>query len=239
MHVLDQGDVPHWIDVGNGQWYPASLNTHCPHCSARVTLTLEDRQIDPVRNTIVGSGACPNCRQKSHVWAVEPRTKDKERGAKLLLIYPSPSSRQPAAGHECLPDRVRRAYLDTLDTFNLGLLSPSATSCRRTLEGMMYALIGNTSHAPLMNQLRELGQRQDLGAPIVKVADAVRKTGNLGAHFDLGVDPDPETVGAMLDLMDFLIECFYKIPLDTEALTNRLANIRVHPQTGPESTPTE
>ena len=50
------------------------------------------------------------------------------------------------------------------------------------------------------------------------IANAIRKGGNLGAHFDLEKEPDEKVAALMLELAEELLEYFFVLPERIEHL---------------------
>ena len=57
------------------------------------------------------------------------------------------------------------------------------------------------------------------------MADAVRKGGNIGAHFDLAKEPDRESAEALLDLTEYLLRYMYTLPVRIEELNQRITEL--------------
>ena len=74
-------------------------------------------------------------------------------------------------------------------------------------------------------RLTELPKHLDLQKPILTLADALRKGGNLGAHFDLEKTPDKKIASQMLDLLDYLIEYIYILPNRIDGLHNEIEDL--------------
>lgn len=64
----------------------------------------------------------------------------------------------------------------------------------------------------LAKQLEILPKYVELQKPIILLGDAIRKGGNLGAHFDLEKEPDKLTATLMLELLDDLIDYLFILP---------------------------
>lgn len=125
-----------------------------------------------------------------------------------------------------MPAAVRRAYQDTVAVFNSGVWGATATAARRTLEGIVGNLLPN-NRGTLAQQLRRLGESEsvNLAQPLTTLSNSLRQGGNIGAHFDLERDPDRETAGAMLDLIEYLIEYIYTLPKMIEELDVRVERL--------------
>jgi hypothetical protein len=57
------------------------------------------------------------------------------------------------------------------------------------------------------------------------LADAIRKGGNLGAHFDSEKEPNDEIAGLMVDVLDYLIEYLFILPNRIKNLHEKIESI--------------
>jgi len=143
-------------------------------------------------------------------------------------MHPAPTARQPISGADSMPTAIRQAYQDTIDVFNAGVWSATATQTRRTLEGIVHELLPETERTgPLAQQLRKLAESEsvNLAQPLITLSHALRESGNIGAHFDLTRTTDRATAAAMLDLIDYLIEYIYALPEMIEGLNRRVQQL--------------
>lgn len=159
-------------------------------------------------------------------WAIDPKNvKDQSKECKALGIYPKPTlKREPISGIDKIPPDIGRAYVSTVSVFNAGVWPATATCCRRVVEGIAQNLLPeDMQNKPLAQQLDELKTKVDLTKPLTSLADALRKGGNLGAHFDLAKEPDESTASQMVDLLEYLIEYLYILPAQVESLHKTVA----------------
>lgn len=213
MFTLPLSAVPQWRPVSN-LWCPQSVDTLCPHCGRLVNLTLEKHQHDQQRNTLSASATCPACHEVSRFWIVDPGdgADSARRGCALLCIFPKPRTiRKPVVSPDSLAHpALARVYQSAFNAYNAGLWDSCATSCRKTLEGLVQTLLPEEDRKPrLFDNLKQLPEKVDLAAPLIILADTLRKGGNLGAHFDLEKEPDQHVVELMLDLLDYFMEYIY------------------------------
>ena len=127
-----------------------------------------------------------------------------------------------------MPTAIRQAYQDTIDVFNAGVWSATATQTRRTLEGIVYELLPEEEReGSLANQLRSLAASKsvNLAQPLNTLSNALRQGGNIGAHFNLTRTTDRATAEAMLDLIDYLIEYIYTLPGMIEQLNRKVQRL--------------
>ena len=61
--------------------------------------------------------------------------------------------------------------------------------------------------------------------PLRELADAVRKGGNLGAHFDVDNEPDEQLASVMLDLCEDLLEYLFVLPKRIDDLHSRIESL--------------
>jgi len=87
----------------------------------------------------------------------------------------------------------------------------------------------------LNNALLKLHEVQDFNKPIITIADAIRKIGNMGAHFSDETEPDEETSILLMDLLDYFIEYLFILPARIEELHNKIEKLSPLKQT-PEAT---
>ncbi len=224
MHSLDQSTVPSWQNVANW-WFPSSIDTNCPFCGKLVNFAPTGHQYDAPRKTMASNARCPGCGETVYIWAIDPgpANDSSKQTCSCLAIFPPPDAhREPIKGSNAIPDRIRRAYLETVGVFNAGVWSATATCTRRTLEGLVKEMLSTESSETLAARIKSLSKSEDLGKPLVTLSDLIREGGNIGAHFDLDREPDREMARAMLDLLDYLLEYVYGLPAMIETLKNRI-----------------
>lgn len=231
MHSLDLSCVPSWINQNNW-WFPLSVDTHCPFCGKLVNFAPHTHTLDPHRKTMSANARCPGCGEGVYIWAINPGPANdvSKQSCACLAIYPPPEAhREPIKGHAAVPDRIRRAYLETVGVFNAGVWSATATCTRRTLEGLVNELLAADSAGPLAARIKDLSSSADLAKPLTTLSNLLREGGNIGAHFDLDREPDQEMARAMLDLLDYLLEYVYGLPAMIEALKTRIDKLGQQP----------
>lgn len=221
MHNIPLEFVAQWQQVNN-KWTPQSVDIHCPFCGRHVTFALGEFNLDGQRNTMAASAQCPGCHQKARFWVIDPtpfgNTEGKE--CQALCIYPKPSlNREPIEGMDKIPREIGKAYASTVNVYNAGEWTATAVCCRRVLEGIAKDLLpDDKQRKALAQQLSDLPSEVDLAKPITSLADALRKGGNLGAHFDLDTEPDETTASQMVDMLEYLMKYLYVLPADVDSL---------------------
>lgn len=225
MYQLSLSTVPSWQNWNN-MWVPQSIDTLCPHCGRMVNLPLEKHQHDQQRNTVSVSARCPGCSKTAHLWIVEPGDgrDSSKRGCEQICIYPQPRIiREPIVAGDKVNASLARAYQSALAAYNAGLWTACASSCRRTLEGLVKTLLGDEhSKEPLFQQLRSLPEKVNLAEPLILLADNLRKGGNIASHFELDKEPDQPVAEAMVDLLDYFMEYVYVLKEKAQELEKRL-----------------
>ncbi len=214
MRAIPISSAQLWRDVAS-HWCPTSINTVCPHCSRIVVFALQEHNWDSPRQTVAATARCPGCNGRVSIWVVQPGPSDDKsrQGADFIMIHPGDdTTRKPIEGINHIPAPLRQAYLESVQVFNAGIWSATASSCRRTLEGVVKQLANGGDEANLARLLQELPQRVDLTAQLRKMADAIRLGGNIGAHFNEQQLPDRELAQTTLDLLEYLLEYFFTIP---------------------------
>ena len=222
MHEISATSVVEWA-VFQSRHYPLSVDIDCPYCGRRANFTSKDPQWDGARQTLSATARCAACKDQIYLWTFKPSNQNYASSCEMLLMYPTPQSQHlPVEGFDLLPESIQRAYRDTVTVYNTGVYSATATLCRRTLEGIVNELQKGKQNGDLYKRLEELNESVDLAEPLITLSHAVRKAGNLGAHFDLSKEPDKQTVEAMLALIEYLLEYVYTLPGMIEKLNQHV-----------------
>ena len=198
---------------------PQRINSTCGVCHREFSVDVSRGHYHE-QDTWLAVVQCPNPACAAVLRYLGFSTED--RYLTRLFVDPSYEDvRAPMEGIELAPERVQKAYQDTLATLNSGISSAVATLARKTLEGIVKLSYPNpegTRDRSLFKLIRDLPQSKDLGRPIAELAHAMREGGNLGAHFDLEQDTDDKVAGKMVELLEYLIEYLYVIPSRVDAL---------------------
>lgn len=225
MFRLDVSSIAGW-QGGQYHWQrrPTSIDTVCPLCGKQVNLQIIGVVDESSTETVCMTARCSRCSQGVKVWSVE--------GGNEVYMRPAPAARQAIQGAGSMPTAVRQAYQDTIDVFNAGVWSGTATLTRRTLEGIVHELLPEGERrGTLAQQLRALASSEsvDLAQPLITLSNALKQGGNIGAHFDLTRTTDRATAEAMLDLIDYLIEYIYTLPEMIEELNRKVQQLDRQP----------
>jgi hypothetical protein len=125
------------------------------------------------------------------------------------------------SGVDKIPSEIGREYASAINVFNAGEWNAAAICCRRVLEAVVQNLLPKDClKGSLSEQLGSLQSNVDLTKPLTSLADALRKGGNLGAHFNLEREPDQATARQMLDFVEYLMGYLYVLPGDVESFHN-------------------
>lgn len=211
----DSAVVSH--DNIDGMIRPSTLDVICPHCRRQVTVSVIWKTNSAHDGVSYGFARCSGCREQSKYFSVclDPPKKG-EDDIPDVYMYPAPNVREPIPGIESidgLSDRLKEVYASAIRVYNIGEWPSASVACRRVLEGVTRASLPESEHAKkLYHQIESLPDHLDLAKPIKDLAHQLRDGGNLGAHFDSEKEPNQETVSAMLDLLDFLVEYLHILP---------------------------
>ena len=144
-------------------------------------------------------------------------------------MFPAGSVRTPlleVLENTELSGPLKSAYTSTINVVNAKEWNAAAVMCRRLLEGIAKtALLLELQKHSLSKQLGELPKHRDLSKPILELADAVRKGGNLGAHFDLEKEPDEHVATLMLELCEDLLQYLFTLPLRIAELHSKIEGL--------------
>lgn len=209
MHEINSTSVVEW-SAFQSLHYPLSVDIDCPYCGRRANCISSNPQWDAGRETLSATARCAACKNLIYLWTFRPSQQNDDAYCEKLLMYPTPQRQHRLVeGFDLLPEPIQRAYRDTVTVYNTGVYSATATLCRRTLEGIVNELQKGKQNGDLYKRLEKLNESVNLAEPLITLSHAVRKAGNLGAHFDLSKEPDKQTVEAMLALIEYLLEYVY------------------------------
>jgi hypothetical protein len=149
-------------------------------------------------------------------------------GAPVLMFPSGGNARLPMPGHELLPDRVRKYYLDIFDIYATRKWSPIANCVRVALEGLVKSQIPKAElKSDLFDNIKILPKYVALGPELENVAHSIRRGGNFGSHFNEDEDHEPneEIVTMMIDLLDSLIERIFILPRRAQELHDKIEQL--------------
>lgn len=198
----------------------------CPYCGHAATIREHDRDVAAhtvnIENALGGAKVfvqrsirCPNdrCRRVTVTYSMHEPVPVGMHGAyepgKLLQAW----RLIPPAQMKILPPYVPRPIVeDYEEACKIAELSPkaAATLARRALQGMIRDF-----HKIAKPRLKdEVDALQGVVDPLVwKAIDAVRSTGNIGAHMEKDinvlVDVDPDEARLLIGLIEILVDDWY------------------------------
>jgi len=228
-HIAEEFIVDY--DNRSGIDFPSSVDLICPFCGRQVNYSIKWRSNVIDYNGMATYARCPACREHPNfiLVGVQDRGDDSHKKGQLY-VYPAPKVRYPIADIGDLAEFgevFRRAYESAINVYNLKDWNATAIACRRLLEGMSKTQLPEAEQKlPLARQLQELPKHRDLSKPILLLADAIRKGGNLGAHFDLEREPNEETATLMIELLEYIIEYLFIIPKRVEKFHNEVDRLK-------------
>ena len=208
--------------------FPHSIDTNCPYCGRRVNVTLlwDKPQTGVVEYSV---SHCPACQQKVTLLFLPRHNGQHSHIPGDLFIHPGDDIRQPLEGieeNDQLTEGLKRAYYSTINVLNSQEWTATTVLCRQVLEGITKHIVADEHKSKtLATQIKELPSQIDLSRPILTLADAIRKGGNLGAHFDLEKEPNQEMSSLMVDLLDDLIEYIFILPSRIQHLHDRIEGL--------------
>ncbi|WP_162052946.1 DUF4145 domain-containing protein [Pontibacter pamirensis] len=205
---------------------PTSVDTTCPHCRRKVNYHIEwNTQLNTAVNH--ANSHCPACQGQVRFVQIIDKAADTTILSGELYIHPGAELRHPLEDADTyMTDGLARAYFSTINVLNAQEWTATSVLCRRVLEGITKSKLPNDkNNKPLANQLKALPDHMDFSKPILTLADAIRKGGNLGAHFDLEKEPNEEISQLMVDLLDYLIEYLFILPSRIESLHDKIEEL--------------
>jgi hypothetical protein len=172
---------------------------------------------------------CPACQQKVLFLYLTKTNEQHNTHTGELFITPPGDTRQALEGideAEKLPESIKKAYFSTINVLNAHEWTATSVLCRRVLEGITKSIVSEEQRTKtLATQLKDLPNYIDLTAPILTLADAIRKGGNLGAHFDEEKEPNEEISSLMVDVLDYLIEYLFILPSRIQSLHDKIESL--------------
>ena len=227
MYALTKSHVQSWKKDGTA-YVPSSIAVRCPECGSMISFA-NLAWSAAAQSTRIAAQRCPACRKASTFFLINHTGKAGTLAPEEeLYIHKQPPGREPLPeilGSNDISDPIQRAYLSAINVYNSGEWAATAVLTRRLLEGLTKSLLPDHSSLPLAKQVAKLPEVKDLTAPITTIADAIRKGGNLGAHFDLETEPDQNVAKLMVELVEELMEYFYVLPGRIQLLHDQIEKL--------------
>jgi hypothetical protein len=216
------------LETSTDYVFPISVDSTCPNCRRKVNFSISWKN---PRNYIVeyAKSHCPACQKQVTFLYLAEEKEGASRYTGQLFIHPSHDERKPLEGieeAENLDEGIKKAYFSTINVLNAHEWTATSVLCRRVLEGITKSIVPNEDkNKYLATQLKDLSSHIDLEKPILTLADAIRKGGNLGAHFDLEKEPNEEISLLMVEMLDYIIEYIFILPSKIQSLHDKIENI--------------
>jgi len=227
MQHLPESSVSSWVNEANRS-HPALIDCTCPFCARLVAFSIPKWHQLPGPNFSVMC-KCPGCKATVQFFALNMGTGHGSLAGGKLFMFPAGKVRTPISdvlenAELSLP--LKNAYKSAVNVVNTAEWNASAVLCRRLLEGITKAVLPpELQKLPLAKQLAELPKHRDLAKPLLELAHAVRKGGNLGAHFDLEKEPDQHVSTLMLELCEDLLQYLFVLPVRIQELHTKIEGL--------------
>lgn len=223
MYQLTDAFIPQWVEEPFKA--PARVDTICPHCRLTIVFDLVPWSASEGSTSGVSEATCSSCGNKVSFFASSASGHDRAQMA--FFMHPSPDFlRSPLVDVSNVTEfdeSLQRAYAATINVFNAREWTGTAVVCRRTLEDIAKSLLPSDQHKlSLALQIEALPRRRDLARPMLLLSDALKRTGSLGAYFDLEKIPDEHVATLIVDLLEYLIQYLFILPERIEHLHNEV-----------------
>lgn len=205
---------------------PTDIGVQCPHCGEGVHLNLRGWELNSQTGVGSAKSICPLCK-KAVVFSAAFVLDANNRPAGTVIelrIFPAHSATFALPDFpEDVPISLRKSLQDTIKAYNAGIYGLTTTAGRRTLEGILKFLVSEDKRKLTLFELaREVESSVELKAPLINLTTAIRKGGNLGAHFDPDNEPDREMAKSLVELLIYLIDFLYILPSKIQGLERRI-----------------
>jgi len=227
MYQLTDAFIPNWTD-DDAFRAPAAVDTICPHCGLSIIFELEPWSRSTDDQSAASQAACPSCSRKVSFFAANVGSGDGARHS--FFMHPAPDFlRQPLEGISEIPEfdeSLQRAYAATVNIFNSREWTGTAVVCRRTMEDIAKSILpADQQKLSLALQIEALPRRRDLSRPILQLSEALKRSGSLGAYFDLEKIPNEHTASLIMNLLDYLIEYLFILPERIQRLHSEVRSL--------------
>lgn len=225
MYQLSDAFIPQWTDDAPFR-SPARVDTICPHCGLSIVFELKQWTRTGSGLAAATEAACSSCGRTVSFFA-STGAGNNGRGEASFYMHPSPDFlRQPLEDISRVKEfdeSLQRAYAASINVYNAREWTGTAVVCRRTLEDIAKALLPSDQRKlSLALQIEALPRRRDLAKPMLLLSDALKRSGSLGAFFDLEKIPDQHTATLIIDLLEYLIQYLFILPERIQQLHNEV-----------------
>lgn len=224
MYQLTDAFIPQWVDQPFRA--PARVDTICPHCHMSIVFELASWTSSPEGSSGMSEASCPSCNGKVSFFGSTAHSNGGQHDL-IFFMHPSPDFlRNPLEDISKVAEfdeSLQRAYAATINVYNAREWTGTAVVCRRTLEDIAKALLpSDQQKLSLALQIEALPRRRDLARPMLLLSDALKRSGSLGAFFDLEKIPNEHVATMIVDLLEYLIQYLFILPERIEHLHNEV-----------------
>lgn len=224
MYQLTSAFIPQWTEDAPFR-APVRVDTICPHCGLSMVFDLKPWAWTESKTSGSTEAVCTSCGKPVSFFASAGGQEG--GGDATYFMHPSPEFlRQPLADISRVKEfdeALQRAYAASINVYNAREWTGTAVVCRRTLEDIAKALLpADQRKLSLALQIEALPRRRDLARPMLLLSDALKRSGSLGAYFDLEKIPDRHAATLIIDLLEYLIQYLFLIPQRIEHLHNEV-----------------
>ena len=225
MYQLTNAFIPQWTTDAPRR-APSRVDTICPHCGLSMVFDLSSWTWTEGMASGSSEARCSSCGNSVSFFASTGGGGDAPNEP-VFFMHPSPDFvRQPLQDISRVKEfdeSLQRAYAASINVYNAREWTGTAVVCRRTLEDIAKALLPSDQRKlSLALQIEALPRRRDLARPMLLLSDALKRTGSLGAYFDLEKIPDRHAATLIIDLLEYLIQYLFLIPQRIEHLHNEV-----------------
>lgn len=191
-----------------------AVSTICGFCGKKVVISFPQSVRSGGGGAAATRGRCPDCNEVSDIALFFAKQNPAEKVVVAdVVVFPAAKPRSRIELPNTFPARLENAIRDTELSFEAGLISPTLTCGRRALEGIFKHIQAEPSKdIKLFDLIENTLKTNEASKPLKDLAHAIRKGGNLGAHFDHEKDPDQESAELILALLEYLVSYFFLMP---------------------------
>lgn len=208
-----------------GKRLPAAISAVCSTCGDKGVFTLKRDAPVLFPDAWHTVGPCPACSQQMNFFIGFTENGDANLEPTSVATFPSSSAKVVALQlPNSFPDRVAKAIRDAEESARLGLYSPALTCGGIALEGLFYHLSSNEKKARTLEKtIEEFVAKDESVEPLKKLSHAIRKGRNIGAHFDVDIEPTEQSAVLVIELLHYIVTYFYLLPPKIEELEKLVA----------------
>ncbi len=203
---------------------PKAISAACGFCGEVGVFTLNQGNPPLSDSTWATFSKCPSCDNKSDFFVAFEKLPDGNMEPIQVSVFPGPSNsfeplRLPSDFSSVLAGAIR----DAEESLKNKLYSPALTCGGRALEAVFYELgKKHGSSDKLYSMIEKFLDSPESNDPLRKLAHAIRKGRNVGAHFDVDIQPTKDSAILVVELLHYLVTYFFLLPAKINALETLL-----------------